>query len=74
MSDVQVCAKRKRLGSKTNVSVMAPGPLQLAAKAKAAARVATAAAKKAAGQFDDSGQVCMAGTRLIVEESVRADF
>jgi betaine-aldehyde dehydrogenase/5-carboxymethyl-2-hydroxymuconic-semialdehyde dehydrogenase len=33
-----------------------------------------AAAKKAAGQFDDSGQVCMAGTRLIVEESVKAEF
>lgn len=33
-----------------------------------------AAAKKAAGQFDDSGQVCMAGTRIIVEESVRAAF
>jgi betaine-aldehyde dehydrogenase/5-carboxymethyl-2-hydroxymuconic-semialdehyde dehydrogenase len=33
-----------------------------------------AAAKKAAGQYDDSGQVCMAGTRIIVEESVRDDF
>jgi|TARA_R110002049_G_scaffold12487_6_gene55868 acyl-CoA reductase-like NAD-dependent aldehyde dehydrogenase len=33
-----------------------------------------AAAQKAAGQFDDSGQVCMAGTRLIVEESVRDEF
>ena len=33
-----------------------------------------AAAKKAAGQFDDSGQVCMAGTRLIVEESIRDEF
>lgn len=33
-----------------------------------------AAAKKAAGQFDDSGQVCMAGTRIIVEESVRDQF
>jgi len=33
-----------------------------------------AAAKKAAGQYDDSGQVCMAGTRLIVEESVKAPF
>jgi acyl-CoA reductase-like NAD-dependent aldehyde dehydrogenase len=33
-----------------------------------------AAAKKAAGQYDDSGQVCMAGTRLIVEESVRDAF
>ncbi|MEE4164249.1 MAG: aldehyde dehydrogenase family protein, partial [Woeseiaceae bacterium] len=33
-----------------------------------------AAAKKAAGQYDDSGQVCMAGTRLIVEESVRDEF
>lgn len=33
-----------------------------------------AAARKAAGQFDDSGQVCMAGTRLIVEESVRDEF
>ncbi|MBC2669556.1 aldehyde dehydrogenase family protein [Novosphingobium piscinae] len=33
-----------------------------------------AAAKKAAGQFDDSGQVCMAGTRIIVEESVAEAF
>ncbi len=33
-----------------------------------------AAAKKAAGQYDDSGQVCMAGSRLIVEESVREKF
>lgn len=33
-----------------------------------------AAAKKAAGQYDDSGQVCMAGTRLIVEESIREEF
>ena len=33
-----------------------------------------AAAKKAAGQFDDSGQVCLAGTRLIVEEAVREEF
>ena len=33
-----------------------------------------AAAKKAAGQFDDSGQVCMAGTRILVEESVRDAF
>jgi betaine-aldehyde dehydrogenase/5-carboxymethyl-2-hydroxymuconic-semialdehyde dehydrogenase len=33
-----------------------------------------AAAKKAAGQFDDSGQVCMAGTRIIVEESIKEEF
>lgn len=33
-----------------------------------------AAARKAAGQYDDSGQVCLAGTRLIVEESIRDDF
>lgn len=33
-----------------------------------------AAAKKAAGQYDDSGQVCMAGTRIIVEESIREAF
>lgn len=33
-----------------------------------------AAAEKAAGQFDDSGQVCLAGTRLLVEASVRAEF
>jgi acyl-CoA reductase-like NAD-dependent aldehyde dehydrogenase len=32
------------------------------------------AAKKAAGQFDDSGQVCLAGTRLLVEESIREEF
>jgi betaine-aldehyde dehydrogenase/5-carboxymethyl-2-hydroxymuconic-semialdehyde dehydrogenase len=33
-----------------------------------------AAARKAAGQFDDSGQVCLAGTRLLVQESVADDF
>jgi betaine-aldehyde dehydrogenase/5-carboxymethyl-2-hydroxymuconic-semialdehyde dehydrogenase len=33
-----------------------------------------AAARKAAGQFDDSGQVCLAGTRLLVEASVRGEF
>jgi betaine-aldehyde dehydrogenase/5-carboxymethyl-2-hydroxymuconic-semialdehyde dehydrogenase len=33
-----------------------------------------AAARKAAGQYDDSGQVCLAGTRLLVEESVREEF
>jgi acyl-CoA reductase-like NAD-dependent aldehyde dehydrogenase len=33
-----------------------------------------AAARKAAGQFDDSGQVCLAGTRLLVQESVREAF
>ena len=32
------------------------------------------AAKKAAGQYDDSGQVCMAGTRLLVEESIKDEF
>jgi betaine-aldehyde dehydrogenase/5-carboxymethyl-2-hydroxymuconic-semialdehyde dehydrogenase len=29
-----------------------------------------AAARKAAGQYDDAGQVCLAGTRLLVERSV----
>ena len=29
-----------------------------------------AAARKAAGQYDDAGQVCLAGTRLLVEEPV----
>ncbi len=33
-----------------------------------------AAAAKAAWQFDDSGQVCLAGTRLLVEASVRDQF
>jgi len=33
-----------------------------------------AAACKAAGQYDDSGQTCLAGTRLLVEESVSTDF
>ncbi len=33
-----------------------------------------AAARKAAGQYDDAGQVCLAGTRLLVEESVGGDF
>jgi acyl-CoA reductase-like NAD-dependent aldehyde dehydrogenase len=33
-----------------------------------------AAARKAAGQYDDSGQVCLAGTRLLVEEPVADAF
>ena len=33
-----------------------------------------AAARKAAGQYDDSGQVCLAGTRLLVQESIREEF
>ena len=33
-----------------------------------------AAARKAAGQYDDSGQVCLAGTRLLVEQSVASEF
>lgn len=33
-----------------------------------------AAARMASGQFDDSGQVCLAGTRLLVESSVRDEF
>jgi betaine-aldehyde dehydrogenase/5-carboxymethyl-2-hydroxymuconic-semialdehyde dehydrogenase len=33
-----------------------------------------AAARKAAGQYDDSGQVCLAGTRLLVEESIADEF
>jgi betaine-aldehyde dehydrogenase/5-carboxymethyl-2-hydroxymuconic-semialdehyde dehydrogenase len=33
-----------------------------------------AAAAKAALQYDDAGQVCLSGTRLIVEESVVDDF
>jgi 5-carboxymethyl-2-hydroxymuconic-semialdehyde dehydrogenase len=33
-----------------------------------------AAAAKAAGMYDDAGQVCLAGTRLLVQESVREPF
>jgi betaine-aldehyde dehydrogenase/5-carboxymethyl-2-hydroxymuconic-semialdehyde dehydrogenase len=33
-----------------------------------------AAARKAASQYDDSGQTCLAGTRLLVEASVSAEF
>jgi len=33
-----------------------------------------AAARKAAGQYDDAGQVCLSGTRLLVEEPVRDEF
>jgi acyl-CoA reductase-like NAD-dependent aldehyde dehydrogenase len=33
-----------------------------------------AAARKAAGQYDDAGQVCLSGTRLLVEESVLSEF
>ena len=33
-----------------------------------------AAARQAAAQYEDSGQVCLAGTRLLVEASVHAEF
>ncbi|HET9094286.1 MAG TPA: aldehyde dehydrogenase family protein [Solirubrobacteraceae bacterium] len=33
-----------------------------------------AAAAKAAGQYDDAGQVCLAGTRLLVQEGIREAF
>jgi acyl-CoA reductase-like NAD-dependent aldehyde dehydrogenase len=33
-----------------------------------------AAAARAAGQYDDAGQVCLAGTRLLVQASVRDEF
>ena len=33
-----------------------------------------AAAKQAAAQYEDSGQVCLAGTRLLVEASIRDEF
>ena len=33
-----------------------------------------AAAKQAAAQYEDSGQVCLAGTRLLAEASVRDEF
>ena len=33
-----------------------------------------AAAARAAGQYDDGGQVCLAGTRILVQESVREPF
>ncbi len=33
-----------------------------------------AAANQAAAQYEDSGQVCLAGTRLLVEASIRSEF
>ena len=33
-----------------------------------------AAAAKAAGQYDDAGQVCLAGTRILVDEAVATEF
>jgi acyl-CoA reductase-like NAD-dependent aldehyde dehydrogenase len=33
-----------------------------------------AAARKAAGQYDDAGQVCLSGTRLLIEEPVLEEF
>ena len=33
-----------------------------------------AAVAQAANQYDDSGQVCLAGTRLLVQESIAAEF
>lgn len=49
------------LGGKSPLLVFADCDLDLA--------VATAA-----GQFDNAGQVCLAGTRLLVEDSVAAEF
>lgn len=33
-----------------------------------------AAAAQAAAQYDDAGQVCLAGTRLLVDETIRGEF
>ena len=33
-----------------------------------------AASAKAAGQYDDAGQVCLAGTRILVDEAVATEF
>jgi betaine-aldehyde dehydrogenase/5-carboxymethyl-2-hydroxymuconic-semialdehyde dehydrogenase len=33
-----------------------------------------AAARRAAGQYDDAGQTCLAGTRLLVEEGISTEF
>src|SRR5690606_27974485 len=33
-----------------------------------------AAVAQAANQYDDSGQVCLAGTRLLVQESIAGEF
>jgi aminomuconate-semialdehyde/2-hydroxymuconate-6-semialdehyde dehydrogenase len=49
------------LGGKSPLLVFADADLDLA--------VATAA-----GQYDNAGQVCLAGTRLLVQESIAADF
>mgnify|MGYP003748350879 CR=1 FL=1 len=32
------------------------------------------AVAKAVGQFDDSGQICLAGTRLLVHSSIKKEF
>ncbi len=49
------------LGGKGALAVFADADLELAAR-------------QAAAQYEDSGQVCLAGTRLIVEASVRDEF
>ncbi len=33
-----------------------------------------AAARKAAGQYDDAGQVCLAGTRLLIQDTIKQPF
>src|SRR5207302_9924329 len=33
-----------------------------------------AAAGRAAGQYDDAGQVCLAGTRILVDQATRDEF
>jgi aminomuconate-semialdehyde/2-hydroxymuconate-6-semialdehyde dehydrogenase len=49
------------LGGKSPLLIFADADLDLAADL-------------AAGQYDNAGQVCLAGTRLLVEESVAAEF
>ena len=64
---IGVCAARNlvpfaaELGGKGPFVVYADADLELAAT-------------KAALMYDDAGQVCLAGTRLLVEESVRDEF
>ena len=64
-------AHRRRGGARTS----SRSPASSAARARSSSSptpTSTRRRAKAAGQYDDAGQVCLAGTRLLVEESRRA--
>ncbi len=63
------CGGRRAISHRSRAELGGKGPLIVFEDADL-----DAAAVKAAGQYDDAGQVCLAGTRLLVQESVRQEF